>query len=288
MWISERRLRRYWNSTLSILGLKVIIINIDYMGLGNRLKLLANFDINYGLDQTTLLWNRQGWVNCALRDIIEIEGVRGFREYAIPLNRFIVPIICHPTKPYWRERGFWRFDVGDDLPERFWIERNGLRFPSIDFWWERTPSHDIERYIGFFQRLTPTGVVRDRIAQVDVGPGDVCVQVRNTVDPDDRANVPRLESFLERMKQFPRHTKFFISTLDSSISQVFHGEFGNRIIELPTKRYRSMVDATADMFLLAKGNTLMVSRGSTFGEVAWWLGGCRQTVVEMVPEIFPE
>lgn len=37
-----------------------------------------------------------------------------------------------------------------------------------------------------------------------------------------------------------------------------------------------MIDATADLFLLSKGQVLVVSPGSTFGELAWWLDEARK------------
>ncbi len=287
MIISERRLRKFYHAAFSLLNKKLIIININYMGIGNRLKFLATYHVNYGLDNTTLFWNRQGWVNCRLGDIIQIEGIESFKEYAMPPNGIMVPIICHPSKPCFWERGFWRFDIGRELPDDFYIVRHGLRFPSIDFCYERTPPWEIERYMEFFRRLKPSEAVRERMAEVEVGPDDVCVQVRNTVDEQDMKDVAKLPSIIERMRSFPSDTRFFISTLDASISQVFYEAFGERIIELPQKQYRSMIDATADMYLLGKGQVYLVSPGSTFGEVAWWLGGCRQKVIQMSAEIFP-
>lgn len=51
---------------------------------------------------------------------------------------------------------------------------------------------------------------------------DVCVQVRNSLDEKDAKDVAKLSSIVECMRTFPEHTRFFISTLDSSISKVFY------------------------------------------------------------------
>ncbi|MFY9514101.1 MAG: hypothetical protein WAQ05_24315 [Rubrivivax sp.] len=284
-WISEERYRRWLHRGLSWLGRKVVVINIDYMGLGNRLKLLAIYDASFGLDNTTLFWNREGWVNCTMADIVSIDGVTGFREVPITEKRWMVPVITHPSKPYWWPRGYWRFDVDAELPDSYLIERRGRIFPAVDFLYAATPQPYLDRYLAFFARVRPSAEVAARIAEVPVQADDVCVQVRITVDPKDRANVPRIESYLRRMQEFPAHTRFFISTLDGSVSAAFRAAFGNRILELPGKRYRSMVDATADMYLLSKGGTYIVSQGSTFGEVSWWLGGGRQRVIEMPIEV---
>lgn len=286
MIISEKRLRKLWIPILKVFNKKLVIINTNYMGIGNRLKFLASYHVNYGLENTTLFWNRQGWVNSSLSEIIHIEGIKSFKEYSMPLNSIIVPIICHPSKPRFRDRGFWRLDVDNELPDDFYLVRDGLRFPSIDFCYEKTPPSEIERYMDFFGRLKPSESVRQRMAQVEIKPEDVCVQVRNSLDEKDAKDVAKLSSIVECMRTFPEHGRFFVSTLDSSISKVFYEAFGERIIELPQKNYRSMMDATADLFLLSKGQVLVVSPGSTFGELAWWLGEGRQKVIQLPYEIF--
>lgn len=46
-----------------------------------------------------------------------------------------------------------------------------------------------------------------------------------------------------------------------------------------------MIDATADLYLLSKGDYLFFPNGSTFGEVSWWLGGGQQKVIAIPAEI---
>lgn len=282
--ISEQRLRKIWHGVFRGAGQKVVVINIDYMGLGNRIKFLANFHANYGLDHTTLFWNRRGWVSSPMHELLHIEGVNGLREFPMPKTPLLPPIICHPSKPQFRERGYWRLDVFDELPETFFIERHGLRFPSIDFQFSNTPQRYIDKYSPFFSMLRPAATVAERMAQIPVTEDFVCVQVRNTTDAGDHANVPKLTSVINRMRAFPDSTKFFVSCLDLSFANVLRQAFGERLFELPAKNYRSMCDATADMFLLSRGGTLLMSQGSTFGEVPWWLGGCRQRVIQMPPD----
>ena len=59
--------------------------------------------------------------------------------------------------------------------------------------------------------------------------------------------------------------------MNAAISNAVKAEFGLRVLELPNKNYTSMIDSTSDLYLLGLGHTLIVSDGSTFGEVAWWL-----------------
>jgi hypothetical protein len=284
--IGEARYRKILAGLFQCYGRKLIVINLDYMGLGNRLKMMAVYDVNWGLDNTTVYWNREGWVNATFGELFSIEGVRNFREVPITVQRWMVPVIAHPSKPYYWHRGYWRFDAGDELPDSYLIERRGQIFPAVDFLYESTPAPYLERYKAFFQRLCPSPEVARRVAEVPIDDKVVCVQVRLTVDEKDRANVPRIETYLSRMRTYGADTRFFISTLDASFSEVFHREFPGRILELPGKRYRSMVDATADLVLLGRGGDYIVSGASSFGEIAWWLGGCRQRVIEIPAEVF--
>lgn len=197
----------------------------------------------------------------------------------------MVPVITHPTKSQWWRQGYWRFDVDTELSSSYLIERQGRVFPAIDFLFGDTPQPYLERYLRFFSRLRPSPVVTTRMAEIQLQQHDVAVHIRISLDKKDAANVPRVETYIRHMRAFPENTRFFISAMDETVSAIFHKSFGDRIIELPNKKYRSMIDATADMFLLSQPSTLIASRGSTFGEVAWWLGGGRQRVVLIDPEL---
>lgn len=197
----------------------------------------------------------------------------------------MVSIITHPTKAYWWRRGYWRFDMDAELPRDYLIERQGRVFPAIDFLFGETPQPYLDRYLRFFSKLRPSPAVAARVSAVQLQPQDVAVQVRISLDKKDAANVPRAETYLRRMHAFPPETRFFISAMDAAVSAISRESFGDRIVELLGKQYRSMIDATADMYLLSQPSTLVASRGSTFGEVAWWLGGGRQVVVQFDAEL---
>ena len=126
--------------------------------------------------------------------------------------------------------------------------------------------------------------VAQRIAAIEVNLTDICVQLRNTLDPDDQARSPSLANVIAEIERYPSSSNFFVSPLDASNTHELKRAFGSRVTELPQKNYRSMIDATADIYLLARGHQLIVSEGSTFGEVAWWLGGCHQSVVQLPAE----
>lgn len=280
MFISERRYRRILGWLFPVIGKKLVVINISYMGIGNRLKLMASYHRNYGLDGATLYWNVEGWVNSPFSDLFQFQGAK-FKETPIHLKSWMVPIICSPEKPYWWPRGYWRFDVEGELGEEFQIVRNGRRFPAIDFRYEQTPQPYFDDYKKFFAQLLPSAAVQARVDTLKLPARAVGIQLRISDDPMDAARFPTLEAYVAAMHAYGPAACFFVSGMNRTVTDALRAEFGDRILELPGKNYRSMVDATADLYLLAACEQLLVSDGSTFGEVAWWLGGCRQPVQEL-------
>lgn len=47
--------------------------NVDFMGLGNRLKGMANF-YAYGSRRFFVLWRTEGWVTSPWRDLFRLRG----------------------------------------------------------------------------------------------------------------------------------------------------------------------------------------------------------------------
>lgn len=280
MWINEGRYRRLLGWIFALLGRKLVIINIDYMGLGNRLKLMASYHANYGLGGATLYWNTQGWVSAPFGALFEWRGPR-FKEVPIRLKSWMVPIICHPQKDRWWSQGYWRFDVDPGVGEQYRIERWGKSFEAIDFLYERTPEPYFSSYASFFAQLAPSPAVQRRIDGLRLPPGTVGVQLRISDDPKDQARFPSMQAYLDAMHAEGPDATFYISAMNAQVADAIRQVFGERVLELPDKDYKSMVDATADLYLMGACERLLVSDGSTFGEVAWWLGGARGPVLEL-------
>lgn len=260
---------------------KAIVIAQDYFGLGNRIKMLASYHANYGLEDTTLYWCTTGWVNRGFEDLFSLQGIPTLRTRNVSTSKW-VPLLCCPTKREFKDRGYWRLDIGEgEIPSDYMISRNGQSFPAVDFAFERTPRNVIEKFRPFFDNLKPSAAVQERIDESRFSEDVVCVHVRNSLDKKDHKDVADLETVMSEMSKFPDKTKFFISTMDASISDLFRNRFRNRIKELDAKNYKCMIDAVADMYLLGIGRELLVSPGSTFSEVSWWLGGCKQRIVQM-------
>ncbi len=270
-----------WDGLLSLVGRKVVIMPHDYFGLGNRIKFLASYHVNFGLDGVTLFWSRKGWVDRPFSDLFHLDSIQGFRERAVPRCR-LIPMTCYPCAPEFRSRGYWRLHVGShEVPKDMFMAAGGAQIPVVDFAYERTPPALVAKYSKFFNLLRPSPAVQTRIEEVPLGEQVVCVHIRNSRDPRDRKDVAELDRFRDIMKSYSNTTAFFISTMDPAVSRRFQADFPGRVYELPGKDHRSMVDAVADIYLLSRGRELIASPGSTFSEVAWWLGGCGQRVLHM-------
>ncbi len=258
---------------------KVVVLSGSDSGIGNRLKRLASFHVYHDLSNALLFWNPHGWVSESFSNLFHLNGIEGFRSYAFNAR------MAGYTYPALREGESWRFQVDpEELDDSFLIERDGRSFLSIDFRFEAIPGQVRRQYLSFFEKLRPSLAVQRRIDQAALGPDAICVHVRNPVSSTDaKMHCSGIDWFVARMRDYPGHRQFFISTMGSEWSEPLRSEFGERIIELPGKDYQSMYDAVADMYLLSMGKELIVSSGSTFSEVSWWLGGCSQRVVVAPP-----
>ncbi len=279
--MSDRVRRRLLNALFSVRRRKLVRIGLEYTGLGNRLKLMASYHVHFGLDGATLEWRLDPWVSAPFEQLFSLDGI-GIRE-RLPTDSLIrvPPLITYPTMPEFGERGYWRLQVRPEwvTDRALWTRRDGRDYPCVDFLYERTPAEVRERYCEFFKRVRPSPAVAARLRDLPLGDDVVRVQVRNSLDKNDHANVPDMDSFVTAMRQYPDDTVFFVSAMGRVFSDELRRHFGDRILELPGKDYTSMTDAVADLFLLARGRTMIASLGSTFPELAWWLGQCTAKVV---------
>ena len=87
-----------------------------------------------------------------------------------------------------------------------------------------------------------------------------------------------LEKYFDEINKLPNNAKIYISTMNRKVSDSFKNKFGDRIVELENKDYSSMIDAVADLYIMSNASFAIYSYGSTFGELAFWLGGAKQKV----------
>jgi len=240
-------------------------------GIGNRLKHLASFIRVYGPDCLDIHWPIAGWVDKRFYDLFELEGCRSTRELRWQQTIKGMPLPNAINQD-------WRLYVSsDDVPIDF-PRAYPAAFPAIDFEYERIPKCVQITYTAIFAKFRPSTSVRSRLAQISLPGNTVCVQIRNDEDWKRSGREERLELFVAQLRTYPSDTPLFLSAMNHAISIYMRQRFPNQIIELPNKDYKSMVDAVADMYLLGSRENGVFSYGSTFSEVAWWIGGCQQRV----------
>ncbi len=254
---------------------KTIVVAQD-SGIGNRIQFMASAIRLYNIKDFDLYWTNDGWVSAGFSDLFDFEWdyeVREHRELVMCRNLPEEAPICY-TKG-------WRLYISpqDGLSRFFpWFYDNAEHGFSIDFEYNRIPERIRDIYRPFFKRLKPSKAVLERISAVELPENTVALQVRNNPDWQAHNRNVGLEKYFAKMEKCPKNTKFFLSAMNKETENAFFERFGDRIIVQKDKNYHSMVDAVADLFLMAKCSKMILSFESSFGCLAWWLGGAAAKV----------
>jgi hypothetical protein len=164
-----------------------------------------------------------------------------------------------------------------------------LRFddePMMDYLvYDRlTPSQQrvMSELLAYFRRIQLQSrldrIVADVAASAGVDRGWVGIHIRRH-HPDCR-QVP-VRSFIAAVDRALRHaTRAFLATDSTEIEDMFLSRYGGDVI-LYSKRSRhrdeqiGIEDALIDLFLLARTGHLIGTAGSSYSDLAWWLGECK-------------
>lgn len=178
----------------------------------------------------------------------------------------------------------WRLDVeAGEVPEGFtkaYPKTKTDKPECIDLEYNRIPENVKNAYKKYFDALRPSKEVERRMGQLPVPKHYVGVHIRLNEEwrQWNRSNGSGVRQFVRVMKKYPKETKFFLASCDAGIAKQVKEVFPGRILELPQKDYLDDIDAIADLYFLAKSDKLIVTFGSSFSEVAWWLGGAKAEV----------
>ena len=238
--------------------------NIFYLcqgGIGNRLKYFASLYEYYKPQKFTLVWKKEGWVTASFSELFQFANNSDMVELCS--DRDIKKYKKLFKSEYLYKQGYhWRLYAKEDID---------LKYNDIS-------EENRTLYVDFFNKLKPSDAVQKRISKLTLPQKTVALQVRNNLDWEKAGRNENLEDFVKEMQKLPQDTIFFLSAMSSKVSEYFKLKFPERIIELPNKNYSSMIDAVADIFLLSQCKNGIYSYGSTFAEVAWWIGGAKAKV----------
>tara|TARA_R100000482_G_scaffold86209_1_gene34672 strand:- start:1061 stop:1843 length:783 start_codon:yes stop_codon:yes gene_type:complete len=183
----------------------------------------------------------------------------------------------------------WRLNV---LPE----EENYIeKYKTIDFLYHDTPKYFIEKYLKSLSRIE---INSDIIEYADNFLEDwsnvIGVHIRSWWS----AGPPRLnwhdnKLFEDEIEKFDSDKKIFLCSDNPEVVREFKAKYGKRIIVHEQKSHENyfhpydshyediqlVVDGFIDCLLLSKCDKIIGTWGSTFSEVAWWLGGCNSEII---------
>lgn len=234
-------------------------------GIGNRLKVLASNLLYFGARKIRCRWPKEGWVTASFHDLFSTSSDIEIRDVSEEERSLAAKEARCPALYDEIGGGGVLFLPPEDYNEN--VVENDPRNLS-----EATK----QSYREIFRKFSPSKEVSERLKNFTLPPNFVSVQIRNNKDWTDAGRKDPVEPYIEKMRAFPSDTVFFLSAMNQETASKIRSVFKDRVLELPGKDYRSMVDAVCDMFILAKGREGIYAFGSTFCEVAWWLGGAKQ------------
>ena len=135
-----------------------------------------------------------------------------------------------------------------------------------------------------FDIYHPIKKLQDRIDQTKSSFGErtVGVHIRRTDNIRAIQNSPT-SLFIERMRNEPTTTRFYLATDSEEVKEELKDIFGNRIITSPNKAMRGnlegMEDAVVELYLLAATHLILGSSYSTYSMTAAAIG---RTPLEMI------
>lgn len=183
-------------------------------------------------------------------------------------------------------------------------EAYGRIYPlhSPDFQYSNTHKDFIDLYSKYFDFIKFTDDINDTVANLsrslDIH-NCIGLHVRTWIDSPSRKkllyDLPAVIDILR--SRFGASDKILLCSDDESIGQKIQESFDGRILRLVgppithtghSRDSLSEIRASIEILLLAKCHTLIPSYLSTFSEVAWWFGGCKNNVIVPIPRTIRE
>lgn len=247
-------------------------------GICNRIKRLFSalrFNVNWD-EPLDFYWSQGELTNHSFSELFTFD-LFAFNEIYCDTK-----VLMDDAKDVAADIG-WRLKIKEhEVPEGFTqaFRKDKENEEYIDFEYERIPSDIKKIYMNYFDALRPSKNVQKRIESVKMPENCVSVHVRQGRywNEFSRGTKDSICSFIDVMSTYPNNVNFFLAAADETTSEVLKEEFSGRIVELPEKSFTDSIDAVAELYLLGMTNELIATYGSTFSEVAWWLGGGHQKV----------
>lgn len=160
---------------------------------------------------------------------------------------------------------------------------------TLSYVYNKTPEYFKNIYLPYFQKIKPSPNVNKLICDFithNFGMRTIGLHVRlgdkATKHEKREKIIGKYIKFVDNEILINNVSRFFISCDEDSIEIYFKCRYGDKIIHYPhtydTDQSDDITSAVC-MYLLAKCNVLVCMGGSTFSEIAWWLGGCKDIIL---------
>jgi len=244
-------------------------------GIGNRLKAIASACMINGNNHVTIWWDQGGWYHNQTKYILE--------EALTIDNTTIINQVNMEIQPSYHE---WRLWVNPErLPKGFSKNLYNRDFDGrcIDYEYHNIPKPIIDEYKLVWNRFHPTETILKRVSQIPQP--KTSIQVRISKDKEwsmgpgsDRAGIKTecLDLVIHAIEKIDGPA--YLAAIDEEIVELLKYAFPGKLYTLPNLNRKSFVDAIAELVIMGQSDNLHVTDYSTFGEVAWWLGGCHAHV----------
>lgn len=193
-----------------------------------------------------------------------------------------------------------RVDPADEAPaivlSRQWRFVPLVGEPLIDLDYGDAPEVQALRaeLLPYVQAITPTAEFRTIIEGFaqdhGLGASSVGLHIRRTdhaaarATSTDEAFCAALDAALEAgLASGQPVERVFVATDDPPTEALLRARYGDRVVtrakaSLDRRDPEAIGDALIDLMLLARCGALIGSAGSSFTELAWWLGGCEAPI----------
>jgi hypothetical protein len=268
------------------------IISSTRSGLSNRLKcLISSLHMSEKTNSELLLyWPKNHSCNCYFSDLFEnnIKGISKREMINIVKNRKY-EIILDKLDGF---KGKKQFTL--NVSTRF----IGFTKKDIHLKFQEIPEEVLKEIIFYLKKLKIKKDILDEVKKFsnkNFGKNMVGIHIRKgdfKVIDNKVGSVSSEDKFIEEIKNLikkNKKTKFLLATEDKVTEEKFKAIFKDKVISYSKQtKYReqegAVKEALIELLLLSKCNLILGNFGSSFTELAWFLGECKPKINIIIEE----
>ena len=269
------------------------IVCVNRAGIGNRLRgLVSAIRLCKLLKRKLLLyWENNQYCGCNFNDLFENKFDEVTKEELKKIKNKNSKIYKDVLEEGYEQYDYLIFDTWKFvfLPEEIqndfnkaYISKEGS---NVNFEFQRIPEDKKKEIINHLSELIPVESIRkivENFSEENNLSNCIGLHIRRAdydFTVEDRGKVSSDRRFIEKIQSMPNE-KFLLCTDGVKTENNLKELFKDRIIVYPKgdrkrSKKESLQEALIDMLLLSKTKNIFGSYLSTFTELAWWFGGCK-------------